>query len=88
MLRRGFRDNQGDVAYFLPSFVEDPWNRNALVRTEHEEVTGVEAAEDGVKVEEGSTTHIHEVIKKEEEQVDDVAFTVASAVEDPWNREE
>jgi hypothetical protein len=24
-LRQGVRNNQGDLAYFLPSFVEDPW---------------------------------------------------------------
>lgn len=26
-LRKGVRDERGDVAYFLPSFVEDPWEK-------------------------------------------------------------
>ncbi|KAJ9649072.1 hypothetical protein H2199_000985 [Coniosporium tulheliwenetii] len=26
-LRRGVRNAQGDIAYFLPSFVEDPWGK-------------------------------------------------------------
>jgi hypothetical protein len=26
-LRRGVRNDQGDIAYFLPSFVEDPWGK-------------------------------------------------------------
>jgi hypothetical protein len=24
-LRRGIRNERGDMAYFLPSFLEDPW---------------------------------------------------------------
>ncbi|KAK7552662.1 hypothetical protein IWX49DRAFT_496325 [Phyllosticta citricarpa] len=26
-LRNGIRDENGDIAYFLPSFIEDPWMR-------------------------------------------------------------
>ncbi|KAL1582779.1 hypothetical protein WHR41_08341 [Cladosporium halotolerans] len=26
-LRRGVRNERGDVAYFLPSFLEDPWEK-------------------------------------------------------------
>ncbi|KAK7533052.1 uncharacterized protein J3D65DRAFT_68111 [Phyllosticta citribraziliensis] len=26
-LRNGIRDKNGDIAYFLPSFIEDPWTR-------------------------------------------------------------
>lgn len=26
-LRNGIRDGNGDIAYFLPSFIEDPWTR-------------------------------------------------------------
>jgi hypothetical protein len=26
-LRRGIRNERGDIAYFLPSFLEDPWEK-------------------------------------------------------------
>lgn len=26
-LRRGVRNERGDMAYFLPSFLEDPWEK-------------------------------------------------------------
>jgi hypothetical protein len=28
-LRRGIRNERGDMAYFLPSFLEDPWAKLA-----------------------------------------------------------
>jgi len=37
-LRKGVRDRDGDVAYFMPSFVEDPWNRKAKVKVEIKEL--------------------------------------------------
>jgi hypothetical protein len=32
VLRKGVRNAQGDVAYFIPSFVEDPWENQRKER--------------------------------------------------------